>query len=152
MSDLMEYKGYFTKIEYSKKDNVLFGSIQGIDDRVLFEGESLRQFEQAFHEAVDDYLELCAEVGKEPEKMYKGSFNVRIDPELHKKVAQKAYKCDMSLNEAIEQAVRFYIEYDSSRQRCQYQQNYSYEEHFDYEVFEQISDEFDIKVPRLQIA
>ena len=139
MSDLMEYKGYFTKIEYSKKDNILFGSIQGIEDKILFEGESLNDFEIAFHESVDDYLELCAEVGKEPERSYKGSFNVRITPELHKKIAKKALKNEMSLNEAVEKAICFYVEYDLEKIVCQYQHDYE-EDVLSDKVFAQVNE------------
>lgn len=151
MSDLMDYKGYFTKIEYSKKDNVLFGCIQGIEDKILFEGKSIEEFEQAFHESVDDYLELCAEYGKEPEKIYKGSFNVRITPELHRDIAKKAYIRDMSLNEAIEKAIKFYVEYDLDDILCQYQNSYENEITFVDKIFEQKT-EFVLKFPELQIA
>ena len=45
-----------------------------------------------FGKAVEDYLELCNLNGKEPEKVYKGSFNVRISPELHKQAAQRTIR------------------------------------------------------------
>ena len=56
-------------------------------DLVLYRIEcaDIQNVEKEFHEAVDDYLEFCKEVGKEPDKEYKGSFNVRISLELHKK-------------------------------------------------------------------
>ena len=54
-----------------------------------------------FHGAVDDYLELCAQSGTEPEKAYKGSFNVRISPELHKQAVVAAMAHNMSLNSFV---------------------------------------------------
>ena len=64
---------------------MLRGEIEGINDFVNFECADIQNVEKEFHEAVDDYLEFCKEVGKEPDKEYKGSFNVRISLELHKK-------------------------------------------------------------------
>ena len=58
-----------------------------------------------FHGAVDDYLELCRAEGKTPETAYKGSFNVRISPELHKQLAVYAMEHNVSLNHCVEQAL-----------------------------------------------
>ena len=65
--------------------------LEGINDLVDFECEDLKGVEKEFHEAVDDYLEFCKEVGKEPDKEYKGTFNVRISPELHKRLVTKSF-------------------------------------------------------------
>ena len=59
-----------------------------------------------FHGAVDDYLELCAQSGTEPEKAYKGSFNVRISPELHKQAVIAAMSHNMSLNSFVETSIQ----------------------------------------------
>ena len=67
------------------------------------------EVEREFHEAVDDYLEFCKEVGKEPDKEYKGTFNVRISPELHKKLVNVAMKNGDSLNASVEKAIQGYI-------------------------------------------
>lgn len=80
--NILEYKGYHTKIEFDSEELVLRGKIEGINDLVNFECENIQDIEKEFHEAVDDYLEFCKEVGKE----YKGSFNVRINPQLHKQL------------------------------------------------------------------
>ncbi len=79
MKNVLEYKGYYTQVEYDYDDCVLYGKIEGIGDLVNFDSESASGIEQAFHEAVDEYLAFCSEVGKEPDKTYKGSFNIRIE-------------------------------------------------------------------------
>ena len=84
MKNLLEYKGYYGKVEYSVEDQILFGKIEGIVDLVTFESKNADEIEKEFRDAVDDYLDFCHQVGKEPEKTYKGTFNVKIDPELHK--------------------------------------------------------------------
>lgn len=61
------------------------------------------------HFILKAYLIFCSEVGKEPEKEYKGTFNVRIKPELHKKLAFKALEDGDSLNKAVENAIAVYL-------------------------------------------
>lgn len=68
MKNLLQYKGYSTKIEYSAEDQLFYGKIEDIKDLVNFESKDADQIEQEFHNAVDDYLELCKELGKEPDK------------------------------------------------------------------------------------
>lgn len=108
-NNVLEYKGYHTKVEFDSEDLVLRGKIEGINDLVDFECEDLKGVEKEFHEAVDDYLEFCKEVGKEPDKEYKGTFNVRISPELHKKLVNVAMKNGDSLNASVEKAIQGYI-------------------------------------------
>lgn len=110
MNNILEYKGYYTKIQFSKDDNVLYGKIEDITDLVNFESESACEIEQEFHMAVDDYLEFCNNVGKEPSKAYRGMFNVRISPLLHKQVANLAQKKGKSLNQIVEEAIQDYVD------------------------------------------
>jgi len=106
MKKTMEYRGYNAKIEYSDTDNCFWGEILYINDEVSFEGQSIIELKIAFKEAVDDYIETCTQIGKEPEKPFKGSFNVRISSELHKKAAIKAASEGLSLNQIVEKAIK----------------------------------------------
>ena len=74
----MTYKGYLGSVNYSDKDQVFFGKIEGINGLVNFEGESVKELTEAFHEAVDDYLAYCEDEGIEPDKSYTGVLNVII--------------------------------------------------------------------------
>lgn len=98
----MEYKGYYTAVLYDAEDQVLHGKIEMINDLVTFEAERVDKVESAFHEAVDDYLEMCKALSKEPQKPCKGQFNIRIRPELHRQAAIEALKAGISLNRLIE--------------------------------------------------
>ena len=109
MKNMMEYKGYYAHIEYSDEDTCFFGTIAGIADVVSFEGNSTEELKEAFIEAVEDYLDLCKRQGKEPQKAYKGSFNVRINPELHKRAVLTATANGISLNQLVEKAVKNYV-------------------------------------------
>ena len=105
MNNILEYKGYYTKIEYSAEDQVLFGKIEGIKDLVNFECDNPADVEKEFHSAVDDYLALCKDLGENPDKPYKGVFNIRISPELHRKAAIAADKNGETLNAFVSNAI-----------------------------------------------
>lgn len=109
-NNILEYKGYHTKIEIDMKTCTLHGRIEGIGDLVTFSCKDLKTIEQEFQKAVDDYLIFCEDVGKDPDKEYKGTFNVRIAPELHKQLAETAYKEGMSLNALVEKSIKEYLE------------------------------------------
>lgn len=110
MGNMLEYKGYHTKVEFDAESKVLRGIIEGINDYIDFESDSIQSITEEFHRAVDDYLEFCKEVGKEPEKEYRGSFNIRISSELHRKMALHAFVDGVSLNSEIEKAIAEYVE------------------------------------------
>ena len=105
MNNTMEYKGYVGSVEFSPEDALFFGKVLGIRALVSYEGPDARSLVAVFHSAVDDYLALCAEEGTEPERAYKGSFNVRISPELHRQAAIAALSRQMSLNSFVEAAI-----------------------------------------------
>ena len=109
MNSTFEYKGYRTKIIFDADAMLLHGKIEGINDLVTFESEDTSKIETEFHRAVDDYLDFCREVGKKPEKEYRGLFNVRINPSLHKRIAAEALKANLSLNAIVEKAIESYI-------------------------------------------
>lgn len=108
--NVLEYKGYHTRVELDTDDMILVGKIEGINDFVNFECENLDEVEKEFHQAVDDYLEFCAEMGKKPEKECKGAFNVRVDPSLHRQLAQEAMREEVSLNALVEKALQQYVD------------------------------------------
>ncbi|MBQ9014509.1 MAG: type II toxin-antitoxin system HicB family antitoxin [Firmicutes bacterium] len=110
MSNILTYRGYSTEVKYDSESNVLYGKIEGIKDLVNFECAALSDVVLEFHSAVDDYLTVCQENGEEPEKPFKGKFNVRIDPDLHRRLWYLAMLNGASLNHAVESAIREYLE------------------------------------------
>ena len=106
MNNTMEYKGYVGSVEFSEEDTLVFGKVLGIRALISYEGTNAAELVADFHGAVDDYLELCAQSGTEPEKAYKGSFNVRISPELHKQAVIAAMSHNMSLNSFVETSIQ----------------------------------------------
>lgn len=105
MKDILQYKDFVGSVHYDADDEIFFGKIEGIEDLVSFEGESVSELKTAFEDAVNDYISLCKENGKKIEKSYKGSFNVRISPEIHKKAKLLSMMQGISLNQFIQKAV-----------------------------------------------
>ena len=109
MKNTMEYKGYIGSVEFSESDELFFGKVLGIRALISYEGSNAKELIEDFHEAVDAYLEMCQEMEVEPEKAYKGSFNIRISPELHKQIAVYAMSHQVSLNSLVERALQNFV-------------------------------------------
>lgn len=105
MSSLLSYKNYNGSVEYSEEDECLFGKVIGLKSLISYEGNSVQELKQEFENAIDEYLADCKERGVEPEQPYKGSFNVRISPELHRSIAIYAMQHGKTLNSAVEEAI-----------------------------------------------
>lgn len=103
MNNTIQYKGYIGSVEFSEEDSIFYGKVMGIRSLISYEGESARELLENFHGAVDDYLESCKAEGKEPEVAFKGSFNIRLSPELHKRIYIYAAAHQMSMNRYIEE-------------------------------------------------
>ena len=102
---MMEYKGYFAKVEFDDEASIFYGEVINLRDVITFQGQAVDELRQAFRDSVDDYLEFCAERGEEPEKPYSGKFVIRVEPELHKTVAILARKGGKSLNAWVHDAL-----------------------------------------------
>jgi len=105
MTDKLEYEGFLGSVHFSAGDEIFFGKIEGIDDLVTFEGSSVRELKKSFKEAVKEYLELCEVTGKDSQKSFKGSFNVRITPEIHQRAFRTAKSEGKSLNQFVKEAI-----------------------------------------------
>ena len=106
MKNTMEYKGYIGSVEFSEEDGIFFGSVQGIRSLISYEGSNAQELIDDFHGAVDEYLDLCEADGTKPEIAYKGSLNIRIGSDLHRRAALYALAHQQSLNSFIEEAVQ----------------------------------------------
>ena len=106
MANVIHYQGYHAAIAYDAEDGLLTGRIAGINNVIGFHGATSDEIVAAFREAVDDYLETCARIGKEPERAYSGRIMVRIAPEVHAQAALAAQLAGMSLNQFSEDALR----------------------------------------------
>lgn len=101
MNSMLEYKSYHATITYDADDEVFVGEVFGVADSLSFHGKSIEELKQMFAKSIDNYLDMCKHIGKEPEKEFKGSFNVRIPSELHKQIALLAAQEKITLNQYV---------------------------------------------------
>lgn len=94
----MSYKGYQARVEFDADDRIFFGRVARIEDKVGFHADTVDDLIAAFHEAVDDYLETCAKLGRQPNKPYSDKLMFRVSPELHGQAAIAAKLAGKSLN------------------------------------------------------
>lgn len=95
----MIYRGYTSRIDFDDRDDILVGRLLGIQDVVSFHADSVAQLREAFHEAVDDYLQTCEKIGKPPQKPASGKLMLRVPPEVHGSALIAAQAAGKSLNQ-----------------------------------------------------
>ena len=101
MKDVMNYKGYFGSVHFDDEELILHGKIEFVRALVTYEATDTKGLRKAFEDSVDDYLETCHRQGIEPETPFKGSLNVRLGPELHRRVALAAEQHHSTINKFI---------------------------------------------------
>ena len=109
MKDMMEYKGYFGSVHYNDEDALFYGKVEFIRSLISYEGHDVLSLKAGFHEAVDDYLDLCQNRGMEPEVAFKGSFNIRPGSDLHRRAAISAQQRGVNLNKLVTDALENYL-------------------------------------------
>ena len=107
--DTLKYKGYEGTAEIDMSLHVCHGRILFIDDLVTYQASDPVALQAEFKAAVDDYIETCAEVGKEPQRPFKGLFNVRVPPVLHRAAAMRAVCDDVALNDVVARALDAFL-------------------------------------------
>lgn len=126
---MMKYKGYFGSVfacsmnedrismkkdassdkevkYFDEEDGIMHGEVIGLKDVITFQGKTVKELKEAFHESVDDYLAWCKERGEKPEKTYSGNIRLRMNPDLHAHLALEAARKNMSLNDLINEKLR----------------------------------------------
>jgi predicted HicB family RNase H-like nuclease len=109
MNKTLQHRGYDGSVEYSAEDKMLHGRVIGIRDLISYGGTNVRTLEKNFRDAVDEYLAFCERRGKTPNTPFKGSFNVRVPAELHKRASLYADEHDLKLNAVVQQALSEFL-------------------------------------------
>ncbi len=95
---MIQYKGYAGKVEFDDEADIFHGEVIGLKDVITFQGRTVDEIKQAFHDSVDDYLNFCEQLGQLPEKPFTGKFMLRISPDLHRKIYVAAKQSGESIN------------------------------------------------------
>ncbi len=101
----LEYKGYVSG-PISFDDGVFSAVVEGLSDVIHFEGQTAEELEQAFHDSIDDYLDMCKADGVEPDRAFSGQFMVRTDSKVHRNVALRAAAEGKSLNQWVSDVLK----------------------------------------------
>lgn len=99
--NILNYKGYQGRVEFSAEDDCLFGKVLGIKSLLTFEGANAEEIRSDFEGCIDEYLAMCEERGITPETPFRGSFNVRVSPEIHRELVLRAMNEGISMNALV---------------------------------------------------
>jgi len=106
----LKYKGFIGSVSFNESDGVFSGRIEGIDSFITFDGTSIRELTDSFHNAVEEYLAFCNKNGIEPRKSYTGTLNIRISPATHNSIADYAAEAGITINAFIKRALEKAVE------------------------------------------
>ncbi|MFM7316998.1 MAG: type II toxin-antitoxin system HicB family antitoxin [Isosphaeraceae bacterium] len=106
---MIEYKGYIGKVTFDENAGIIHGEVINTRDVITFQGDSVAEVINAFHESIDDYIDFCKSRGENPDKPFSGQFVTRIPPDLHRQLTVAAVLSGKSLNawvaEQLQEAV-----------------------------------------------
>ena len=102
---MLKYKNYTGMVEYDADGKIFTGEVLGLQDVITFQGRTPEELEESFRQSIDLYLEMCRRDGVEPSKPYSGHFNLRLAPELHRQIVERATVERVSLNEWVRQTL-----------------------------------------------
>lgn len=120
MNSMLEYKGYHASVKYDAEDEILVGEVFGLSDSLNFHGTSVVELKEMFKQSIDNYIALCAKIGKNPDKEFRGTFNVRIPPDLHKEVSLEAVRQSITLNQYVVNALKQSLKKEKSEETIVY--------------------------------
>ena len=109
--DVLNYKGFIGSVRFSAQDDVFFGKVEGVNDLITFEGNSVQELKDAFRYVIDEHINDCENENIPIEKSYRGSFNIRLTPDLHRRAAIKAKSQGSTLNSFVRRAIEQKLEY-----------------------------------------
>ena len=110
MNNILIYKGFIGNVQFSADDNIFFGKVEGINDLITFEGETVQELKDAFQYVVDEHIKDCKRENIPIGKSYKGSLSIRLTPDLHRKAAIAAKLRGRTLNAFIRESIEKAIE------------------------------------------
>ena len=107
--NILKYKDFEGTAEVDVGRGVCRGKLLFIDDLVTYEADSPKRLQAEFEAAVDDYLQTCEQVGKDPQRPFRGLFNVRVPPALHRAATLRAVSDNVALNDVVVRALDAFL-------------------------------------------
>jgi predicted HicB family RNase H-like nuclease len=103
--NVMNHEGYIATLEIDEESGIISGIVSNVRATLHFQGETVAEVRAAFADTIADYKAWCAAEGREPEKPYSGTLSLRLNPDLHRKVATAAAMAGKSINGFIVDAL-----------------------------------------------
>jgi len=103
---MLKYKGYTGVVQFDDEAMIFHGEVIGLRDVITFRGTTPEEIKKEFEDSIDGYLEWCRELEQEPEKPFSGNIHLRLQPDLHAKLAAEAKFSGISLNNFINKTLR----------------------------------------------
>ncbi len=110
----MEYNGYHAVVTFDDDVGILHGEVIDTRDVITFQGKSVDELRQAFRDSVEEYLKICAERNREPDKPFSGRVVLRMEPEIHRAAVTAAKSNGQSLNSWIVGTIKGELAGDNS--------------------------------------
>ena len=101
----MNCQGYLARIDFDPEIGSFHGRVLNLNDVVNFYGKSVADLKREFEKSLDVYLEVCKENGRDPDKPYSGTFNVRVSPEDHRAISGAAVIAGTSMNRWVSETL-----------------------------------------------
>lgn len=102
---MLKHKNYTGIVEYDPDGKIFTGEVIGLRDVITFQGRTPEELEYSFRASVDFYLDMCEQDGVSPQKPFSGRVNIRLNPELHRQIAEQAAQQHVSVNQWVAEAV-----------------------------------------------
>ena len=101
----MEHRGYRGVVIFDDEGGLLHGEVVDTRDVITFQGSSVSEIRQAFMDSVDEYLAVCSERGRQPDRPYSGRIALRLPPRVHRAATAAARTQGKSLNAWLAEVV-----------------------------------------------
>ncbi len=115
---MLDYKGYIGEAVYDDEMGMFAGKIVNAKAIGTFYGKTVEELENEFRETIDYYLDLCQRKSLEPEKPFSGRFNLRLTPELHRKIYIASSDEGVSINRWIKDKLESIVTHMSGDQKA----------------------------------
>jgi predicted HicB family RNase H-like nuclease len=98
---MLKHEGFIAEITYEDGDALMHGNVLNTRAVLHFAGRNIGEMKKAFADTIADYRAWCSERGVEPERPYSGTLSLRISPDLHRRVAERAMQAGESINQFV---------------------------------------------------
>jgi predicted HicB family RNase H-like nuclease len=106
---MLNYKGYVGEAVYDDDVKMFAGRIVNAKGVGTFYGKTVEELEHEFKQTIDYYIDLCKRKNVIPQQPFSGKFNLRLTPELHRKIYIASTDEGKSVNAWIKEKLESFL-------------------------------------------